>query len=129
MLPAPDETWDCVTHPGNENCTADSRCFDCDEFDHELEHPSMDVDGCRTCKLRSVQLSPAATPTKTRKFHPVGVPKGNNSWERSVVTDSRGMPLLKANGEAIRSKEYAERRHEIEGARRMLATAPVTPAS
>lgn len=120
--------WDCVSHPGNEWCTADGPCFDCAELAHELEHPSMDVDGCRTCRLRSVQLSPAATPTKTRKFHPVGVPKGNNSWERPVVTDARGMPLLRADGEMIRTKEYAERRSSIEAARRVVANA-LTPTS
>lgn len=88
----------------------------------------MDVDGCPTCKLRSVQLSPAATPTKTRKFGAVGVPKGNNSWERGIVTDARGMPILKPDGHLIRSKEYAERRHEIEDGRRQLANEVTAPA-
>lgn len=90
-----------------------------------------DPHGCFPCKLRlwnndgRMQLSPAATPTKTKRFHPVGVPKGNNSWERPVVTDSRGMPLLKRDGELIRQKEYAERRTPIERARRAVANAPV----
>lgn len=81
----------------------------------------MDHEDCPTCKLRSVQLSPAATPTKTRSFGEIGKPKGNNSWERQIVTDARGMPILHADGNLIRSKEYAERRHEIEAGRRQLA--------
>lgn len=81
----------------------------------------MDVDGCPTCKLRSVQLSPAATPTKTRKYGEVGKLKGNNSWERAIVSDARGMPILKPDGNLIRSAEYAEKRHEIEAGRRQLA--------
>lgn len=85
----------------------------------------MDVDGCRTCKMRSVQLSPAATPTKTRKFSPVGKPKGNNSWERAIVTDKRGMPILKPDGNMIRSAEYAEKRHSIEEGRRRIAQGSV----
>lgn len=82
----------------------------------------MDVDGCPTCKLRSVQLSPAATPTKTRKYGPVGM-KGNNAWERTVVTDRRGMPILHPDGNLIRTKEYAENRHSIEEGRRQNAQA------
>jgi hypothetical protein len=81
----------------------------------------MDVDGCPTCHHRSVQLSPAATPSKTRKFHPVGKPKGNNSWERQIITDRRGMPILKPDGQMIRSAEYAEKRTKIEAGRRQLA--------
>lgn len=84
----------------------------------------MDVEGCPTCKLRSVQLSPAATPTKTRRFAPVGKPKGDPAWERAIVTDKRGMPILKPDGNLIRSKEYAENRHSIEAARRQMANAP-----
>jgi hypothetical protein len=84
----------------------------------------MDIDGCPTCKLRSVQLSPAATPTKTRKFGPVGKPKGNNSWERAIVTDSRGMPILHADGNLIRSKEYAEKRHEVDVSSRRARLRP-----
>lgn len=83
----------------------------------------MDVDGCPTCKLRSVQLSPAATPTKTRRFGKLG-PKGNPSWEKGIVTDSRGMPILKPDGHFIRQKEYAEKRHSIEAGRAQLAQAP-----
>lgn len=84
----------------------------------------MDVDGCPTCKLRSVQLSPQATPNKTRKFGKVG-PKGDPVWERGIVTDRRGMPICKPDGNLIRNKEYAERRHEIEAGRRALANTPL----
>lgn len=88
----------------------------------------MDDPECPTCKLRSVQLSPAATPTKTRKYGEIGKPKGNNSWERQIITDGRGMPILKADGSLIRSPEYAEKRHSIEDGRRALAQG-VVPSS
>lgn len=113
--------WVCSVSPDNEFCTADDPCFSCAEATHAAAHPSMDVDGCPTCKLRSVQLSPAATPTKTRKFGEVGKPKGNNSWERGIVTDARNMPILKPDGELIRQKEYAENRRSIEAGRRQIA--------
>lgn len=108
-----------MAHPNADIC----RWPDGPEFCAE------DPKGCFPCKLRGwsdggMQLSPAATPSKTRKVHPVGVPKGNNSWERQVVTDSRGMPLLRADGELIRSKEYGERRSVIEAARRQNANEP-----
>lgn len=88
-----------------------------------------DPHGCFPCKLRGwseggFQISPAATPNKTRKFHPVGVPKGENSYERPVVTDSRGMPLMKMNGDLIRQGEYASNRTRIEAARRQNHNAP-----
>lgn len=84
----------------------------------------MDVEGCPTCHHRSVQLSPAATPTKTKKFAPLG-PKGNNSWERGILTDKRRdgteMPILKPDGNLIHTKEAAEQRSTIEAGRRQIA--------
>lgn len=126
MSPRPDG-WVCLITPNNEWCTPDDPCFECAEAVHAQAHPSMDVDGCPTCHHRSVQLSPAATPSKTRKFAPVGKPKGNNSWERQVVTDSRGMPVLKSDGSKIRIKEYGEHRRTIEAGRRRLAQSQVSP--
>lgn len=127
MSLASSEVWVCAFWPDNEWCTAESPCFDCADAIHAEAHPSMDIEGCPTCHHRSVQLSPAATPTKERKFGKLG-PKGNNSWERQVVTDSRGMPILKPDGDLIRSKEYAENRHSIEEGRRRVANeaAPTT---
>lgn len=120
IMAKPASRWVCSIQPDNEWCTADDPCFGCAELAHELEHPDMDDSDCPTCRLRSIQLSPAATPTKTRRFGKIGT-KGNNSWERQVITDQRGMPILHADGNLIRSKEYAENRRSIEEGRRRLA--------
>jgi hypothetical protein len=110
-----------LTFAVNDNCTLDDPCFGCDEAAHAERHPVFDEPGCDTCRLRSLQVSPAVASTATKKFHPVGTPKGDPAWERQIMTDSRGMPLLKPDGEFIRSKEYAEKRHSIEAGRRQVA--------
>lgn len=96
----------------NEWCTADDPCFSCEEQDHQLRHPAL-VDDCETCRLRSLQVSPAATPTKTRQIAPIGS-KNLNSWERGVKCDERGVPYLRSNGDQISVKEYGEQRHAID---------------
>lgn len=90
-----------------------------------------DTHGCQPCKLRGwrlgggMQLAPSATPTKTKRMPPAGTIKGNNSWERPVVTDERGMPLIDGKDfHLIRQKEYSERRSEIESTRRKIANEP-----
>jgi hypothetical protein len=113
------DTWRCRTHDDNEWCTATNPCFDCAELAHDELHPTMDEPDCRTCKLRSVQLSPAATPTKTKKFAAFG-PKGNNSWERQIVTDDRNMPLTTADGTLIKNGDLAANRSKIEEGKRRL---------
>lgn len=109
----------CRTFAENEYCTPDDPCFGCASLDHELQHPGLDEPGCEACKLRFVQLSPAATPTKTRRVAPIGN-KGGNEWERAVVTDNRGMPILRADGSLIRSKDLAENRSLVETGLRRL---------
>lgn len=101
----------------NEWCSRRSPCFTCAQAAHDQAHPEL-RDDCETCRLRSVQLSPAATPSKTRRVQQ-GV-KGGNEWERGIVTDGRGMPLLD-NGVPIGVKQYSEKRHQYESARRELA--------
>lgn len=44
--------------------------------------------------------------------------KPNNSYERGVPVDSRGMPVLTANGDYMRQKEHDRKRHLIEETRR-----------
>lgn len=58
-------------------------------------------------KARSISVSPAATPNRRNN---VPSKRGNNSWERGVATDARGMPIRKANGDVIPVKEYASNR-------------------
>lgn len=58
-------------------------------------------------KARSMSVSPAATPNRRNNIPPR---RGNNSWEKGIATDERGLPIRKANGEVIPIKEYASKR-------------------
>lgn len=78
-----------------------------------------DGDSCFPCKLTGIQLSPAATPTR-RNSKPPTVNESANAWERGIVRDERGMPLLGPNGE-VGVKEYANNRSKYEEAERRLA--------
>lgn len=105
----------------NEWCTASSPCFSCEDAAHTAAHPDL-VDGCLTCQLRSVQLSPSCTPSKPRRLQQPGSHQ-RNSWERGIATDSRGMPLLDGGIAPISVKKYGENRRKYESARHQLANA------
>jgi len=102
--------------PECEHCTY-SECRACTNKRHTEAHP-VPVDGCGICRLSQgeIQLSPKATPSKRS---PVPPRKPNNSWEKGLARNERGMPLM-MDGRPIGVKEYAERRHEIDDARRRL---------
>jgi hypothetical protein len=78
---------------------------------------------CFRHKLRSIQFTPSCTPTR-RNTIPPRTPQ--NSWERGVATDNRGMPLLDSNMEPIGLKELANNRSTIEGALKDLKNKPVS---
>lgn len=99
----------------------DFACFDCETLAHDVEHPQF-VDGCRTCKFRTIQISPAVR--TTRRYAPSTAFTPKNSWERGIATDERGVPLLDGNLQPIPIKRYAEKRHEYEARRKELATSP-----
>lgn len=72
------------------------------------------------CKLaewraRGLQVSPAATPNRRNQIPPR---TPNNSWERGIAKDARGMPLLDADYRPLGIKKYGENRHQIEESRR-----------
>lgn len=93
-------------------------CADCATIRHAAEHPET-VEGCRVCKFATIQLSPTCFPSKPRRF---GKPRDPlNSWEKGIVKDARGVPLLKGVDQPISVKEYAEKRHSIEARRTALA--------
>ena len=71
-------------------------------------------------------VSPQATPNR-RNHLPPKVTSNANAWERGVAKDSRGMPLLCADGSPMGVKEYAEKRTEVEEVRRRAHNAPATP--
>lgn len=100
-------------------------CFDCETEEHDRIHIE-EVDGCRTCKYRTIRLSAAATPTKSRNTIPVGEPK--NSWERGIAKDHRGVPYLD-NGAVIPVKKFAANRSKYEEAIRRNKAGALTPTS
>lgn len=101
-------------------------CFDCATLNtlERVERGEATDADLEALRRQSVQLSPAATPSKDRKVRPLGKPKGDNSWERGIAVDGRGMPLLREDGRHIGVKEYGEQRHSIEDARRRLRNDP-----
>lgn len=87
-----------------------------------------DDPSCFPCKLKSIQISPYATPTRRSNRGPSTPPRGNsNSWEKGIPTDSRGMPVLKSDGSPMGQAEYASKRSQIEESRRRLRNAPANP--
>lgn len=58
--------------------------------------------------LRSIQVSPSATPSRKNSVPPR---RPNNSYERGVRKDERGLPYLDTNGKPVRLKEKFDRRH------------------
>lgn len=96
-------------------------CFTCETERHDEEHP-YGVDGCRSCKYRTINLSMTCTPTKTRSLAP---PRGSNpAWERGKATDHRGVPYLDGKGNEIGVKQFAENRHKYEATIRRNKNAP-----
>lgn len=96
-------------------------CNDCWDRWHAEAH-SERVDNCFACRVApGIQISPKATPSK-RSLSPPKKP--DNSWERGIATDERGMPFLGKGGAPIGVKEYGQRRSEIDGWRNRLKTDP-----
>lgn len=60
-------------------------------------------------KIKSIQFSPAATPSRRNNIPPK-VNTSSNSWERGVVTDDRNMPLLDDKLQPVGLKQYAQER-------------------
>ena len=78
---------------------------------------------CFKCKIKTLQFSPKIFPSRTRRVD--YRPKGSNSWEKGTVKDARGMPLLHEKDlSPIGVKEYAEKHHHYEQARRDLQNKP-----
>lgn len=74
-------------------------------------------------KIKSINISPSATPTR-RNNVPPKVNPDSNAWERGVVRDSRGMPLLDEFGQEVGLKEYAQDRKKYkEGKAKTLQSA------
>jgi len=78
---------------------------------------------CFHCKLKTIQVSPRATPNRRRNNQPVK--KSGNSWEKGIVKDERGMPYLNPGTvEPMPIKTFVENRHKIEEAKRKAYQSP-----
>jgi hypothetical protein len=77
------------------------------------QHP----EDCFHCKIKTIQVSPSATPSRTRTYQQVK--KDGNSWEKGIVRDERNMPYLNPGTlEPMPIKTYVENRHKINDAQR-----------
>lgn len=92
----------------------------------ESTHWGQHGDDCFGCKLRSIQWSPSATPSRRNNIPPR--PPQNN-WEKGIAKDNRGMPLLDKNLQPIGLQELADRRPQIEAGLRQLKNTPPTATS
>lgn len=81
-------------------------------------HWGQHGDDCFGCRVQTVQLSPAATPSRRNTVAP-SEPK--NSWERGVWTERRPggfeMPVVKRDGALVGVKERADHRTRYEQGR------------
>lgn len=66
-----------------------------------------DCQACFVIKLRSLQVTPSASPAARRH----GTPRMEfqNAWERGPVVDHRGVQILRADGNPLTRKELANR--------------------
>lgn len=67
---------------------------------------------CFKHKIKTVSLSPAATPTRKNNVPPA---QPNPAWEKGIYRDDRGMPLLNENGSYVGVKnahKYRKSQHE-----------------
>lgn len=78
---------------------------------------------CFTCKIKTVQVSPKATPSRRKANQKPNL--GNNFWEKGIVTDGRGMPHLNPGSlEPMPIKTYVENRSKIEEGKRKMQQSP-----
>lgn len=64
--------------------------------------------------LRSLNVSPSATPTRTRRVmsdSSDAAKRNSNAWERGIAVDRRGMPFLDEHLEPVSIKEFTENRY------------------
>lgn len=69
----------------------------------ERRHDGSHGPDCFGCRIQTVNLSPAATPSR---YNNVSGHVYGPTWERGIPTDERGMPRLGADGEPMRSKAW-----------------------
>lgn len=109
-----------AAHESCEHCEY-GECVACFDARHIVEHAEPDAE-CLSCRLQgTIQIHRNATPTKTKSKTPPRTP--NNSWEKGIARDDRGMPLMR-DGKPVSIKQYAENRHTIDAAVHRLENDP-----
>jgi hypothetical protein len=88
-------------------------------------HDGSHEEGCFGCKIRSLQWSPSATPSRRNTIAPR---KPQNHWERGIAMAKPNMPLLDSGGNQIGLQELADRRPYVEEGLRQLKNAPAETA-
>ena len=83
----------------------------------ERTHFGQHGEDCFGCRVQTVQFDPRATPSRRNKVAPR---TPNNSWERGVWRDGRGMPYLDKDNKEIGLKALADNRHHYDGQVREL---------
>lgn len=106
----------------SEWCTTDDPCFECTttRILNKIEAGVVDEETEEFVRLHSLQLSPAATPSKERKRSKPSDSRVMNSWEKGVARDHRGLPYRDGDGNMIPIKTFSENRHKYEGVIRQL---------
>lgn len=89
-----------------------------------MVHDGSHGDTCFGCKIKTIQIAPSATPSRRNTIAPRAP---QNSWERGIAKDERGMPLLDASNEPIGLHEMASNRGTYEARIRDLKNTPPAP--
>lgn len=71
------------------------------------------VDGCFGCKIRTINVDPYAMPSRLHHGPKYMKKAPENSWEKGIARDDRGMPILKSDGSRMGVKEFGEKRSKL----------------
>lgn len=92
----------------------------------QVTHDGSHGDDCYGCRIKSIQLSPAATPTRHNRVAPR---KPDPAWERGRAgerrVDGSFMPYLHGDGTPVGVKHMQDRRGHLEAARKAQLESPV----
>ncbi len=76
------------------------------------EHHQTECRDCFKERIGSIGLGSGTTPSRDNtNWAARRARKPQNSWERGMPTDDRGMPYLDAKGNRVYQKQFAETRH------------------
>lgn len=104
-------------------------CFDCGTRRHQLHEGMPGFEDCLACKLQTVQVNSSGIRRLTHQGEVLDRPSApprvhNNSWEKGIAKDHRGVPYLDSSGDHIPIKKFGENRHKYDEAIRTNRNAP-----